>query len=212
VLQQSSSVLRYEERELGALYAVFGVGIGNFGRGRARSRRPMARWVQMLNERLLDGDPAAQIIGVFGHTGNFLVDSPARSLAEVSARFHRLLDTDWVVRRIEDVRAALVVLADAPQPTQAERVRWTPGFAFGDGAACGAVSSTSRAVLWRVSSYAIGAWKRDNLSAADRLDPGRRAGGWGAVSNDIHRQIGGQWTARSRRTLDGLIKLVSGRR
>ena len=116
--------------------------------------------------------------------------------------------------RYEDVRAALVVLADAPQPTQAERVRWTPGLAFlsGDGVACGTVSSTSRAVLWRLSSYAIGAWKRDNLSAADRLDPGRRAGGWGAVSNDIHRQIGGQWTARSRRTLDGLIKLVSGRR
>jgi len=98
------------------LYAVFGVGIGNIGRGRVQRRRPMSRWVQMLNERLLDGDPAAQIIGVFGHTGNFLADSPAGSLTDVSAPFYHLLGTDWVVRPIEDLRAALRVLAVKKSP------------------------------------------------------------------------------------------------
>ncbi len=60
--------------------------------------------------------------------------------------------------------------------------------------------------VWRVTE----AFKRA-LPLTDRLDPRRRAGGWGRVSDDIERQIGGQWTARSRRSLDGLIKLVSDR-
>src|SRR6266581_5453378 len=68
---------------------------------------------------------------------------------------------------------------------------------------------TPRAVLWRISAYAIGAWKHDTLSAGGRLDPDRRAGGWGGISADIERQLGGQWTTRSRRTIEGLIRMAS---
>jgi hypothetical protein len=173
----------------------------------------MLRWVQMLNAHLRDGHPLIRIIGSFGHTGNFLAHSPSSNLGEVTARFHRLLDHDWVVRPISDVRAALMVLADATEPSSEESVRWTPGLAFhaGAGVARGTIDPTARAFLWRIAAWAIGAWKHDRLAANGRLNRSQRAGGWGGVSHDIQRQIGGQWTARSRRTVDGLMRMTTDR-
>ena len=190
-----------------AIYAVFGVGVGNLGRGRA-PRRPMSKWVELLNSQLPQGRPSVRIIGFFGHTGNFLADSLSTDLEEVTARFRRLLDTDWVVRPIDDVNAALTALADIPRPQDENGVRWTLGLAFhgGAGIACGTVATTAQAVLWRIAPCTIGAWKRDVLGADDTLDRDRRGGGWGKVSGDLETQLGGQWTARSRRTVDGLIR------
>jgi hypothetical protein len=66
------------------IYAVFGVGIGNLGRGRA-ARRPMSEWVELLKRHLSDGTPPVHISGFFGHTGNFLADSPSTDLVKVAA-------------------------------------------------------------------------------------------------------------------------------
>ena len=112
-----------------ALYAVFGIGIGNLGRSNT-PRRSMSRWVQMLNANLLGGHPSLRILGSFGHTGNFLTDSPSRNLAEVAARFHRLLDADWVVRPIDDVRAALMAVADAHDPPMRKAFAGHPASPF----------------------------------------------------------------------------------
>ena len=190
-----------------ALYAVFGVGLGNLGRGQP-PRRPMAEWVEMLNRHLLDGPPSVQVIGFFGHTGNFLADSPSTELEEVTTRFDRLLDSHWVVRPIVDVRAALTALADAPKPEPEDGIRWTLGVGFHGraGIECVSVATTPRAVLWKISPCTVGVWKRDNLGAGETLDRDRRGGGWGKVSDDIKSQLGGRWTARSRRTVDGLVR------
>ncbi|MBI2090050.1 MAG: hypothetical protein HYT78_15145 [Deltaproteobacteria bacterium] len=125
------------------IYAVFGVGVGNLGRGSA-PRRPMPEWVEMLNRHLGDRAPSVQIVGFFGHTGNFLADSPSTDLEQVTARFGRLLETEWVVRPIDDVRTALTALADAPKPETQDGIRWTPGLAFHRraGIECGNVSTT----------------------------------------------------------------------
>jgi hypothetical protein len=85
------------------IYAVFGVGVGNLGRGGA-TRRPMPEWVEMLNRHLADGTRPVHISGFFGHTGNFLADSPSASLEKVAARFGGALGTDWVVRPIHEFK------------------------------------------------------------------------------------------------------------
>ena len=168
----------------------------------------MAKWVEMLNRHLSQGHPSVHIVGFFGHTGNFLADSVSSDLKEVTTRFKRLLETDWVVRPIEDVRATLTALADISEPENEEGIRWTLGLVFHDGTGMtgGTVEPTPRAVLWKISPCTIGAWKRDNLGADETLDRDRRGGGWGRISDDIERQLGGQWTARSCRTVDGLVR------
>jgi hypothetical protein len=189
------------------IYAVFGVGIGNLGRG-AAPRRPMPEWAEMLKRHLVDGTPSVHIIGFFGHTGNFLADSPSTTLEMVTARFGRVLETEWVVRPIDDVRTALTALANAPRPEAQDGIRWTPGLAFRGraGTEGGNILTTPRAILWEISPSAIGVWKRDNLREGGTLDRDRRGGGWGKISDDIETQLGGRWTARSRGTVDGLAR------
>lgn len=193
-----------------ATYAVFGIGVGNLGRSR-KPRRPMPKWVEQLNERLRGGSPAVHVIGFFGHTGNFLAESPSTDLQEVTARFSGLLNTKWVLRPIDDLRAALAAQAATPPPETEEGVRWTLGLAFHglDGIQCRQLSTTPGAVLWKMSPYTIGVWKRDNLGADETLDKDRRGGGWGHISDDVERQLGGRWTARSSRTVDGLLRRVA---
>jgi hypothetical protein len=57
--------------------------------------------------------------------------------------------------------------------------------------------------MFSVSVEMVAVWKHDLLTGA-KLDRHRRRGGWGAISADIAHQLGGQWTSRSRRTIDGL--------
>jgi hypothetical protein len=170
----------------------------------------MSKWVDLLNRHLAEGYPAVRITRSFGHTGNFLADSPSSDFSKIAARFERLLHTDWVVHPVEDVRAALRTLAAARQPPNQKGIRWTPGLAFrgGTGVEFENVATTPRAVLWKISPSVIGVWKHDDLGASEVLNRERRGGGWGAVSGHIEHELDGQWTARSRRTVDGLVRVV----
>ena len=189
-----------------ALYAVLAAGVGNVGRGQARRRR-MADWVSLLNAHLAAGQPRVEILGYFRQTGNFMATSLSGVLEEVTERFDGLLDTEWVVRPLDDVASALTVLLAAPQPETETGIRWTAGLVLhgGAGVPCGAVTSTARAVLWRISPAIVGAWKRDHEDENGRLNPSERGGGWGAVAEDVGRQLVGRWTARSQSTVQGLI-------
>ena len=188
-----------------ALYAVLGVGVGNVGRGQAR-RRPMDDWVSLLNASLAEGQPRVEILRYFRHTGNFLASSRC-VLEEVSDRFDGLLETDWIVRPIADVASALTALSTAPRPEVEAGIRWTAGLVLHGraGVPCGALASTERAVLWRISPAIVGALKRDRENENGRLNSSQRGGGWGALAKDVGRQLGGRWTARSQSTVQGLI-------
>jgi hypothetical protein len=191
-----------------ALYAVLAIGVGNVGRNQ-NARRPMPEWVETLNKLLSEGQPPVQVVGSFGHTGNFIAGSPSNDLPQISARFHNLLSTDWVVRSADDMRFAWKAVMEAVQPPNKNGIRWTPGLALhGEGGIdFHTIVSTPRAVLWKISPFAIGVWKHDNLGASGvTLDRERRGGGWGAVSHDITRQIGGRWTSRSLRTVEALVR------
>ncbi len=71
--------------EFVALYAVFAIGVGSLGRSRA-PRRPMSKWVALLNRHLPQGHPSIRILGYSGHTGNFVADSESTDLEKVTPR------------------------------------------------------------------------------------------------------------------------------
>ena len=125
------------------------------------------------------------------------VDEAQKLLAAVT-------QTAWAVLPVSELAEALDYLANLPQPQHDVDERPTPGLAFAVSPAReGEVASTDRAFLERMSRGIVAVGKLDLLQEG-KLDRKRRRGGWGAVSTEITRQVGGQWTSRSRRTLDGL--------
>jgi len=58
-------------------------------------------------------------------------------------------------------------------------------------------------------------WKLDLVKEGKRetvvRDERRREGGWGAVAHAMKIAVGGEWTARSMKTLEGLGKQLSAR-
>jgi hypothetical protein len=190
-----------------AVYAVFAVGIGNLGRQRT-PRRPMTEWVKRLNRTLGNGTPPLQVVGFFGHTGNFLVSCSLTEPHAVRALFIGQLETDWIVRRIEDVKSAVTESATYPKPEARLGIRWTQGLAFSEdpNMECKRLQWTPRAILWEVCRGVSGVWKADRFVERGILDSNRRSGGWGKISEDIGTQLGGRWTARSLRTVQGLLR------
>jgi hypothetical protein len=180
--------VRYEV--LIVMYA-FGVGLANFAGGRHLSpREVVARIAREL-----------PLVASYGPTGNVaLEDGP---VVDAPAALAMVTGTAWAVVRAEHLESGLNALAAMSAPSHAADERPTPGLAFAVTAGYGgSLTSTSRAILQRLSGDMIIVWKLDRLDGS-RLHKDRR-GGWGAISTDISRQIGGRWTARSRRTLDGL--------
>jgi hypothetical protein len=181
------------EDPLVVLFA-FGVGLANFASGRDRQPREIVAAIA----------DALPLIASYGHTGNVALDDG--DVNEVRSVLEAATGRAWAVVGAQQLNDALTTLAALPTPPPAVDERPTPGIAFavtrtGDGD----VVSNERAYLHRISEGIVAVWKLDLLRAGT-LDRDRRRGGWGAISTDIARQVRGQWTARSRRTLDGLRK------
>jgi hypothetical protein len=170
----------------------FGVGLANFGTGRHVLPRELAAAV---GERL-------PLICWYGATGNFMLEDTDPET--VRAVLEEVSGTTWAVVPLVEVNEALGILAALAEPPHGVDERPTPGLAFAvSRARPGAVAPSTRAGLLRVSDGVVAVRKPDVLKDG-KLDRQQRRGGWGGVSFDIARQVGGQWTARSRRTLDGL--------
>jgi hypothetical protein len=174
------------------MLAAFGVGLANFGAG-----------LHVLPSQLAaEVSKVLPLIAWYGSTGNFaLADGDPEA---VQAVLQKVSGTTWAVIEFGELEAALAELANITKPPHSPYERPTPGLAFAvDGPHLGTLVSTRRAVLERVSGRVVAVHKLDALKNG-KLDRDHRRGGWGAVSTDIARQVGGQWTARSRRTLYGL--------
>jgi hypothetical protein len=170
----------------------FGVGLANFGSGRDRRPREVAAAIA----------EALPLIASYGHTGNVALEDGGR--IEIHTVLEAVTGMDWAIVDAKELDDALTALAGLPEPSHAPGERPTPGLAFVVGAARGGnVGSNERAHLHRVSQNIIAVWKFD-LVREGKLDRDRRRGGWGAISSDVARQVGGRWTTRSRRTLDGI--------
>jgi hypothetical protein len=179
----------------------FGVGLANFASG--RDMPPTAVVAAIADEMA--------VVASYGSTGNVAVEDG--DVDEIRRRLTTVTGTAWAMVSSERLEDGLRTLGTTPSPqpsTQVERA--TPGLAFAvTTGRDGPLVSNERAVLHRLGIDMVAVWKLDRLDGS-RLDRDHRRGGWGAVSVDISRQVGGRWTARSRRTLDGLRARVEATR
>jgi hypothetical protein len=189
------------------LYIAFGVNIGNLGRVGGR-RKEMGEWTQEINRKLETLESSTSIVGWYGHTGNFVVESSRTEPSEFITELASAAGVSCAVVPYSDVveYASVVERAVSPRPLVGKR--WTPGIAFAVKAppSKSVPKQTSHANFFEISEHAVGAWKMDTLTETEILDRERRGGGWGGVSGDVSRQLGGTWTARSLRTITGTLE------
>ncbi len=180
----------------------------NFGNIGHVSFRPafMQDWLAEVNRMLEHGGSRTHLIGYFAHTGNFVVESHTEEAA-LAEELSRVLATPCAVTSISGLQRYLQVLRSAKCPAAEPGIRWTSGAVFhvSGTSVTSPPTSTARARYARLSDQVIAAWKRDHLDSHGRLDRNRRSGGWGGLALDIARQLGGTWTARSARTLRGVL-------
>ncbi|HET6713384.1 MAG TPA: hypothetical protein VFI59_06720 [Actinomycetota bacterium] len=185
----------------GKLYFCFGVGFGNFSTGREWR---MADLVKMIGDK----DPERlDVIAWYGSTGNVAVKGERPT--DVLSLLRDVSGRDWAVVDRSRVLRGLEALNGWDPRDRRPRTRWTGGLAFAvSGDRGGAVEDTERAKLRRLESGMVAVYKNDAVTVAGHLDRSQRRGGWGAISLDVSRQVEGVWTARSRRTIEGLLDRV----
>jgi hypothetical protein len=170
----------------------FGVGLANFAAGRSRLPRQIAA----------DVAEVLPLIAWYGATGNLAL--AAGEPVDVAQRLAEITETAWAVIPARDLTAALGALEAQPAPRVRAGIRATPGLAFAvEPTGPGLIRSIPEAALRRFNDRIVLVHKFDVL-AGNRLDHARRRGGWGHLSAAVARQVGGRWTARSRRPLAGL--------
>ena len=200
----------------------FAVGLSNFGVATEENRLRCER----IRAALEGAEIPARLVGSFRATGNFALEvhgslSP-RALASCVGRAVSevgnpptpcaAVDADALSRYLD----AAMGWAKAPESHHHScggRFRWTPGLAFLARGTAGPGyldRETDKARLRRLTADAVAVHKRDCLRLGQHgLDPGRRLGGWGAISKEIGRDVGGEWTARSHTTVAGVLRMVS---
>jgi hypothetical protein len=183
------------------LYLCFGVGFGNFGTGREWR---MADLVETIGE----ADPERlQVIAWYGSTGN--VAARGQRPADMQSVLRDVSCRSWAVVDRRGVERGLEALTGWDPRDRTPRTRWTGGLAFAvSGDRGGPVEDTERAKIRRLERGIVAVYKNDAVTVEGRLDRNQRRGGWGAISADVSHQVEGDWTARSRRTIEGLLDRV----
>ncbi len=189
------------------LFIVFGVNVGNLGRVFGR-KEAMDKWVGEMNKKLTSHPSSTRIIDWYGHTGNFVIESSGTDSLELANELTSVLETTCAALTYDEAVAFVSAAEKAASPAPLGGKRWTNGIAFAvKGPPCQSVPKpTSHATFFQISERAVGAWKEDQLTQNGTLDREKRGGGWGAVSDDVSRAVGGVWTARSLRTVIGTLE------
>lgn len=171
----------------------FGVGLSNFGAGRSRLPRRLAA----------DVAEVLPLVAWYGATGNLAL--AAGEPVDVAGRLAEITGTAWAVIPARDLAAALRALDAQPPPRVPAGIRATPGLAFAvEPGRPGPVRVIPEAALRRLDDRIVLVHKLDVLEG-NRLNRARRQGGWGHVSAAVAKQVGGRWTARSRRPVASLL-------
>lgn len=176
----------------------FALGMNNFGAGKVKTADVAKSLRRACRGR-------SHIVS-YGSTGNIAIIEPPSDI-DLAVSLRRESGLQWWIGDRGLVEGALTALDDWDLGAAPALRRFTPGLAFALVApTSGRVAGTSRTHLkeWRDPKVVL-AQKIDVIDEVGRLDRQQRRGGWGAVSADVHRQIGGQWTSRSVRTVRGLL-------
>ena len=181
------------------------VGVGNLGR-QGKPRKRMSFWIEELNQ-FLSKSSRTTILSSYGHTGNFVVRSVA-SQENVAAELRNSMGVPCAVLTLAELSSVVNFLGAKKEAADGIQYRRTPGAAI---LVIGtptlqALSDNPRASYARMNNSVVLVAKLDALTTGGTLDRNRREGGWGALAIHIGRQLGGKWTARSMRTLSGILK------
>jgi hypothetical protein len=185
-------------------FVVLAVGVGNLGR-QGKPRKRMIAWIKEFNQ-LLSKSSRTTILSSYGHTGNFIVRSPERK-EKVAAELTSSMNVPCAVLALAEL-LNVVNLAAEKNEADGATYRSTPGAAFlvSGRPTLQALPDTDRTSYARVNDSIVAVTKRDALTLRGTLDRNRREGGWGAIAANVGRQLGGKWTARSKRTLSGALR------
>ena len=189
------------------IYIALGVGIGNFSSRRKR----MDDYVRETNQRLALLPTPTRIVDWFHSTGNFVVQTPKTNRWDIANELSLALGVPCIVLTIDEATLCIAIADKASSPPPETGIRWTKGIAFKvKGRLCILdLKPTTRAVFFRINGYTVGVNKKDRLTNSGVLNKDDRAGGWGAVSDDVSKAVGGMWTARSLARIESLVKIAN---
>lgn len=193
-------------------FVAFQVGRSNVGRKgqRVTSDQSRKRWNEVLMAKRLDFRASC------GHTGNFIIESNGPvTVDQVIAALVVLTPLRFCVFSREPFRQWLGELTTrTATPSAGDGRRATLG-AVTDLAPGGAKPPKLESRETRIfDDFAVprvrAVWKLDRARRGKKgrmvHDERHREGGWGALADAMKRAAGGDWTARSMKTLQGLAK------
>jgi hypothetical protein len=200
-----------------SLYLVFGLDIGNVGR--ANASRPSTKTLLMdWNQRLsFSREVRLEFRNAFAHTGNYVLRAvKPEDLSSIIAVLIRYIPTHkFVVFGYGEFLAVLGLInrALALMPSAIVGRRWTPGIVMDINPHGGIPPTPVSDEKARFGPFAVPririAWKGDILdSQEDKLDNTQREGGWGNLSDRMKKLAGGIWTARSMKSVKGIVAVA----
>jgi len=164
--------------------------------------------VKATNQKLSLLNSRTRIANQYYGTGNFVVQATDNNRLRVADDLSLALGTPCTILRIEELDAHVAVARKAVSPPIELGFRWTRGIAFWvSGKPCiVTLKPTAHGVFFPINRYTVGVFKKDKLAEGqERLDKENRGGGWGAISADITKAVGGTWTSRSLDRVEGVL-------
>ena len=199
------------------LFLAFGLDIGNVGLSKA-PRSPtktlLADWNRNLSR---DRELRLIFVNAYGHTGNYVLQASqtgrlehvANVLAKQvpSYRFVVFAYTDFLLG-FEPIRRAL-----KHSPPAVPGRRWTPGIVMDANTRGGIPPLPLSDEKGAFGAFAVPririVWKGDILDEQKaKLDNMQREGGWGSLSARMKKVTNGSWTARSIKSVEGLVTIA----
>ena len=190
-------------------FVAFAVGVGNF----SARRLPMQDYVQATNQKLSLLNSRTRIADWYHATGNFVVQASDNNRLRVADELSLAIGTPCATLTIEELSAHVAAAKKPISPPTEPGVRWTRGLGFWvSGKPCTiALKPTAHAAFFPINKHTVGMFKRDRLAGGkETLDIENRAGGWGAISADITKAVGGTWTSRALDRVEGTLAKATG--
>ena len=185
------------------VFLVFAVGIGNF----ASRRTVMEDYVRATNQKLSLLNSRTRIRDWYA-SRNFVVEASDNNRMNVGDELSLALGTACATFTIEELVSDVAVAKQAVGPASEPGFSWTRGIAFRVQGKPSTVipKPTAQAAFFPINKDAVGVFKKDKLAEGEAmLVRENRAGGWGAISADIAKAVGGTWTSRPLNRVEGTL-------
>jgi len=173
--------------------------------GASPRRKKIEDYVREINQRLIFLETPTRIVDWYHSTGNFVVQSPITNRWMISDELSLAFGVPCTVQTIDEVASWVSIAERAENPLQTG-IRWAKGIAFElKGKPCTITPKpTPYAVFFHINRFALGVCKAERVSNEDP-ESDDRSEDWGTLSDEISKQVGGMWTARSLARLNGVI-------